>query len=238
MSSLIKYSFLAIKGRTYLILLTFLLSLLSYLIPRPMPDLLRLLLTAIISLLWIINAFFFVIMLLFHGHFILKLLYRQIPQKPYKIIASHLIVIFVFFTILISAWILDPRLVSSTLPYGFNIMAIANILTLSLYMASISLIILLIDFIVLPGLKQYRLIIILLALFLSVYLLVFHVTLNPIEFFMSVIEIPWEDLILATGILLQTPWSLILRNVALIAVALALQFLSLTYILNDRIDFL
>jgi len=117
-------------------------------------------------------------------------------------------------------------------------MAIANILTLSLYMASISLIILLIDFIVLPGLKQYRLIIILLALFLSVYLLVFHVTLNPIEFFMSVIEIPWEDLILATGILLQTPWSLILRNLALIAAALAMQFLSLTYILNDRIDFL
>ncbi|MBS3948149.1 MAG: hypothetical protein KGZ57_07625, partial [Dethiobacter sp.] len=169
---------------------------------------------------------------------LLNLPYQQIPQKSGKLIASHLVMAFTVVSIFIAAWVSFYPFASTLMPGGVTLPAIANIFTFSLYVSSISLIILMLSlsFRALAGERFGAALLGFTAVFLVIYLLIFQADLNLLGLVIAPVAGLTEGFILAGDTLLQTPWGTIWRNVIITAAALILQTLSLIYLLGGRVD--
>lgn len=239
MPLLLKYFFLALGGRLWFLIFYLLFSLASHLFAPALPEFLRQ--SAMLGMWFLLSftAFMIIIEVVFsRGTTLLNLPYQQIPQGPGRLIASHLVMAFTAAAIIIAAWISFYPFASTLMPGGATLLAAANIFSFSLYVTSISLVILmlLLSFLAAAGERLGAAFLGFSAVFLVIYLLVFPVNLNLLGLVAAPLAGLTEGFVLAGDTLLQTPWNATWRNIILTSAALILQFMSLTYLLNGKTD--
>jgi len=236
---LLKYFFLALGGRLWFLIFYLLFSLASHLFAPALPEFLRQSAMLGVGFLLSFIAFMIIIEVVFsRGTTLLNLPYQQIPQGPGKLVASHLVMVFTVVLIFIASWVSFYPFASTLLPGGVNLPAAANIFSFSLYVTSISLVILMLvlSFLTAAGERLGAAFLGFSAVFLVIYLLVFPVNLNLLGLVIAPVVGLTEGFVLAGDTLLQTPWNAAWRNVIITTAALLLQYLSLTYLLNGNID--
>ena len=238
MPALLKYSFLALGSRLWLLVIYLLFSLTSHLFAPALPEYLRQsAMLGVWFLLSLINITFIFDVAFGQGITLLYLPYQQIPQGPSKLIAAHFVMAFTVVLIFIASWVSFHPFASTLMPGGVTLLAAANIFSFGLYVTSISMFTLM--FVLsgyaargqsgaaLPGFT---------TVFLVIYLLVFQANLNLLGLVTAPVAGLTEGFVLAGDILLQTPWNELRRNVIITTAALILQYMSLTYLLSGRTD--
>ena len=239
MPALLKYSFLAISSRLFILVIYLLFSLTSHLFAPALPEYLRQ--SAMLGVWFFLSLINYIIIIFdvafVRGITLLYLPYQQIPQKPGKLVASHLVMAFAVVSIFIAAWVSFYPFASVLMPDGATLLAVANIFSFSLYVASISLIVLMLGLALhTVGRQRGAAFLAFSAMFLVIYLLVFPVNLNPLGLVWAPMAGLTEGFVLAGDTLLQTPWDAAWRNIILTTAALILQYMSLTYLLSGRVD--
>jgi hypothetical protein len=237
--ALLKYSFLALGNRLWYLAIYLLFSLTSHLFAPALPEFLRQsAMLGVWFLLSVINIMIFMDVVFFRGNALASLQYQQSPQKPGKLITSHLMMVCSIALLFIASWVSFYPFAYTLLPGGVTLPAIANIFAFSLYFGSISLIILMLahSFLAAAGNQFGAALLGFLTIILAIYLLIFHADLNPSGLVTAPIADLTEGAAIAGGSLLQTPWNVALRNIFITTSALILQYIGLTYLLNGRID--
>ncbi|MBT9173279.1 MAG: hypothetical protein DDT21_01673 [Syntrophomonadaceae bacterium] len=238
MPALLKYSFLALGGRLFILVIYLLFSLATHLFVPALPEFLR---QSALLVVWFILSFinFMIIVAIVTGRglTLLHTQYQQIPHGPGKLIASHLVTAFAVVSIFITAWVSFYPFASNLMPAGATLLVAVNIFSFSLYVASISLIVLMLGLALhTVGRQRGAAFLAFSAMFLVICLLVFPVNLNPLGLVWAPIAGLTEGTAIPGDTLLQTPWDAAWRNIILTTAALILQYMSLTYLLSGRID--
>jgi len=237
--ALLKYSFLALGSRLWFLVIYLLFSLTSHLFAPVLPEHLRQ--SAMLGGWFILSYINF--MIIFNASFgrgitLLCLPYQLIPQGASKLIASHLVMAFTVVLIFIVSWVSFYPFASTLMPGGVTLLVAANVFSFSLYFTSISMVTLML---LLPFLAaaRDRLGIAfqgLLASFAVIYLLVVQVDLNLFGLVVVPLAGLTEGAVIGGVSLLQTPWNTLWKNLSITTAVLFLQFMSLTYLLNGRVD--
>ena len=238
MPALLKYSFLALGGRLFILVIYLLFSLATHLFVPALPEFLR---QSALLVVWFILSFinFMIIVAIVTGRGITLLYpqYQQIPHGPGKLVASHLVMAFAVVSIFIAAWVSFYPFALNLMPAGATLLVAVNIFSFSLYVASISLIVLMLALALYTvGRQRGAAFLAFSAMFLVIYLLVFPVNLNPLGLVWAPIAALTEGTAIPGDTLLQTPWDAAWMNIILTTAALILQYMSLTYLLSGRVD--
>lgn len=237
MPALVKYSFLALGGRLWFLVIYLLFSLASHLFAPGLPYFWRSAMLGIWYLLSLINYLTIIEVVFGRGITLLGLPYQQIPQNPGNLVASHLVMAFTVASIFITSWVSFYPFAYVLMPGGVTLLAAVNIFSFSLYFTSISLILLMLC-LANAATRGTRGATFLgfSAMFLAIYLLVIPVNLNLIGLAGAPIFALTEGTAIAGDILLQTHWHTARWDIILITAVLILQYTSLTYLLSGRVD--
>jgi|GEM_PF-3050835 len=238
MKSLIKYTFISVKGRLWFLLGFMLLSLSSNLFFNFLPEPWDAVAEIVWRILFGVN-YFIVLLALSTSDNLKPLCYRQIPLKPYNLILSHSIMLFTVASAFITSWIAFAPFVATMKSDEILLNALLNILYRSLNITSIPLLFMLLSTTIIAA-KSGQLIAFLtgfLTLLFVLYIWLFPGNLNP---FASIMFEPLRVISgdnIATGeLLLQSPLETVLRKSLITATTLVLKFFCLSYMLEDKID--
>jgi len=239
MTSLIKYTFLSIKGKLWFLLGFMLLSLSSNLFFNFLPEPWDTVAEIVWRILYGISYFIFVIIVLSPSDNLKTLCYRQIPQKPYNLIVSNSIMMFTVASALTASFIGFAPLTAAMKSDEILLNALLNILYRSLDITSVPLLFLLLSLTTIAAKsRQYTAFLTgFSTLLIVIYIWLFPGNLNPFDTItFEPLRLLVGDYISTGGLLLQIPSESALRKSLITATTLALKIFCLSYMLDDKID--
>lgn len=212
----------------------------SHLLLPALPDFLQGVITGVWSLFSLCVLIYVLPVIFFdRGTDLLKLPYRQIPVKPFFLIACHVVFVFATKFISLTAWVFFVLFTPVMLPNIVNLLSAVNIFSLGLFATAISVSFTMFSFLFFNRKEFLSALLVFAALCLVVYLLLFQVSLDLLDI-LGLLAIPpfgLPEAIAFAGVnLLQTPWETAWSDIMLLMAALLLQCTSLTCMLSGKVD--
>lgn len=240
MTSLIKYTFLSLKGRLWILLGFMLLSLSSNLFFNFLPEPWNTVTEIIWRIPYFLNYIIVLLIVISASDYLNILCYRQILLKPYTLIVSSSIMLFTVASAFTVSLIGFATLTATIPSDEILLSALLSILYRSLNITSVPLLFLLLSLTITAAKSRVY------AAFLTgfstllivIYLWVFPGNLNPFHsMFEPLLFITFNyDSISPDILLFQIPLESLLQKSLIAATALILKISCLSYMLDDKID--